>query len=56
MPLAGRMRLNTFLALLAAATATCGAGGLIFGSIFWPEPECPDMAERERLLLLHKCR
>lgn len=46
MPLAGRMRLNTFLAMLVAGIAVCGAGWLIFGSvlgaIFWPEPDIPD--------------
>jgi hypothetical protein len=36
------MRLNTFLAMLAATGATCGAGWLIVGAIFWPEPDTPD--------------
>ncbi|MFT5686695.1 MAG: hypothetical protein ACI8RZ_007651 [Myxococcota bacterium] len=39
MPLAGRMRLNTFLAMLAAGVATCGAAGVIIGPMVMPERE-----------------
>ena len=45
MPLAGRMRLNTFLAMLAAGGAVCGAGWMILGSIFFPEPEVPEVPD-----------
>ena len=45
MPLAGRMRLNTFLAMLAAGGAMCGTGWVILGSIFWPEPEAPEVPD-----------
>jgi len=39
MPLAGRMKLNTFIAMLAAGVATCGAAAVIVGPLVLPEPE-----------------
>ncbi|MFT4978029.1 MAG: hypothetical protein ACI8S6_003937 [Myxococcota bacterium] len=42
MPLAGRMKLNTFLALIGSSIAVCGSATFIGSSIFWPDTPEPD--------------